>query len=223
VNEIGTLCINGPNVFPGYLDPSQNQKIWPKSGWLNTGDLARQDEDGYFWLTGRSKDLIIRGGHNIDPSLIEGPAQAMTEIELASAVGQPDAHAGEVPVVFVQPQKGIQVSAEEILAYLAEHIGERAAIPKEVFILEQMPLTAVGKIFKPKLRWLAIEHVYRKALTDVVKLADSLKVSVGESTVHGTLATITVKLPTGVDEAVIRRQIADKLGPFMTKYNLVFT
>ena len=222
INEIGTLCIKGPNVFTGYLDPGQNQKIWPKPGWLNTGDLARQDKDGYFWLTGRSKDLIIRGGHNIDPSLIESPAQAMAGIEMVGAVGQPDAYAGEVPVVFVQPKKGAQVSAEEILAYMSEHIGEPAAIPKEVFILEQLPLTAVGKLFKPKLRWLAIEHVYQKTLADVAKLVNSLEVSVGESTIHGTLATITVKLPAGVDESVVSHRVDDQLGPFMVKYEIVF-
>ncbi|MCK5914660.1 MAG: acyl-CoA synthetase, partial [Deltaproteobacteria bacterium] len=187
INEIGTLCLKGPNIFPGYLDPRQNEKIWPQPGWLNTGDLARQDQDGYFWLTGRSKDLIIRGGHNIDPALIEGPTQAMAEIELAAAVGQPDAYAGEVPVVFVQLQKGAQISSAEILSYLADNIGERAAVPKEAFILELMPLTAVGKIYKPKLRWLAIEHVYRKALAEVVKLVDSLEVNVGESSVYGSL------------------------------------
>ncbi|HDJ29220.1 MAG TPA: acyl-CoA synthetase [Proteobacteria bacterium] len=223
INEIGTLCISGPNVFPGYLDQSQNQNIWPQPGWLNTGDLARQDEDGYFWLTGRSKDLIIRGGHNIDPGLIEGPAQTMAEVELAAAVGQPDAYAGEVPVVFVQLQKDSQISSTEILGYLADKIGERAAIPKEAFILEQMPLTAVGKIFKPKLRWLAIEHVYRKALNEVTKLVDSFEVSVGENSVYGTLATITAKLPAGIDKAEINQLIADKLGPFMIKYDLQFS
>lgn len=222
INEIGTLCIKGPNVFPGYLDPRQNEKIWPQPGWLNTGDLARQDEDGYFWLTGRSKDLIIRGGHNIDPGLIEGPAQAIAEVELASAVGQPDAYAGEVPVIFVQLQKGATISSAEILDNLADKIGERAAVPKEAFILEAMPLTAVGKIFKPKLRRLAIEHVYGKALAETAKLVDLLEVSVGESSVYGSLATITVKLPTGTNPARINRQIADKLGQFITKYDLEF-
>jgi len=85
-----------------------------------------------------------------------------------------------------------------------------------------MPLTAVGKIFKPKLRWLAIEHVYRKALAEITKLADSLEVSVGENPVYGSLATITVRLPTGVDKTEISQQIADKLGPFMTKYKAEF-
>ncbi len=220
INEIGTLCLKGPNIFPGYLDSRQNEKIWPQPGWLNTGDLARQDQDGYFWLTGRSKDLIIRGGHNIDPALIEGPTQALAEIELAAAVGQPDAYAGELPVVFVQLRKGAQISSAEILTYLTENIGERAAIPKEVFILEVMPLTAVGKIYKPKLRWLAIEHVYRKALAGVVKLVDSLEVNVGASNVYGSLATIKVKLLAEVDKAEISRQITDKLGPFMIKFEL---
>ena len=144
----------------------------------------------------------------------------MAEVELAAAVGQPDAYAGEVPVVFVQLQKDSQISSTEILGYLADKIGERAAIPKEAFILEQMPLTAVGKIFKPKLRWLAIEHVYREALNEVAKLVESLEVSVGESSVYGTLATITAKLPVGIDKAEINQLIADKLGPFMTKYDL---
>ncbi len=220
VNEIGSLCIKGPNVFPGYLDAEQNRNIWPQPGWLNTGDLARQDEEGYFWLTGRSRDLIIRGGHNIDPGLIEGPAADLVEIELAAAVGRPDAYAGEVPVVFVQLKPGAQISASEIRNLLADKIGERAAVPKEVFILDEMPLTAVGKIFKPKLRRLAIEQVYRKALADIEKIAESLTVSVGENSVYGNLATITVKLPAAVDKSGIIRQIADKLGPYMTKYEV---
>ena len=70
-DEIGTLLISGPAVFPGYLRDRDNAKVWAAPGWLNTGDLCRIDRDGYVWLTGRAKDLIIRGGHNIDPQLIE--------------------------------------------------------------------------------------------------------------------------------------------------------
>ena len=74
VDEIGTIAITGPNVFAGYLDPQQNKDLWidiEGSRWLNTGDLGRQDGLGYFWLAGRRKELIIRGGHNIDPKMIE--------------------------------------------------------------------------------------------------------------------------------------------------------
>lgn len=115
---------------------------------------------------------------------------------------------------------GIYGYEETVAGYAADKIGERAAVPKEAFILEQMPLTAVGKIFKPKLRWLAIENAYRKALTEIAKRVDSLKVSVGENSVYGSLATITGNLPTGVDRAEIKQLIADKLGPFMTRYEL---
>ena len=74
--------------------------------WLNTGDLGRQDADGYFYLTGRKKELIIRGGHNIDPASIEEPLHQHPAVQLAAAVGRPDAHAGEVPVAYVQLKPG---------------------------------------------------------------------------------------------------------------------
>ncbi len=220
VDEIGTLCIKGPNVFPGYLEERHNRNVWPKQDWLNTGDMGRQDEDGYFWLTGRSKELIVRGGHNIDPAIIEGPAAAMEGIELAAAVGQPDAHAGEVPVVFVQLREGAQITPEEVLDYLTKRIGERAAIPKDAFIMKQLPLTAVGKLFKPKLCWLAIERVYCEVLQSIASMVDSLSVSVGEHPVHGTLASITAKLSAGQDEAELRQQVEELLGPYMTRYDL---
>ena len=73
-DEIGVIAINGPNVFSGYLDPRHNEGVWldiDGESWLNTGDLGRRDANGYFWLTGRKKELIIRGGHNIDPKVIE--------------------------------------------------------------------------------------------------------------------------------------------------------
>ena len=94
----------------GYLNPVHNTGLWvdipdadgANARWLNTGDLGRVDEEGYFWLTGRTKELIIRGGHNIDPKMIEDPLHAHPAVALAAAIGRPDAHAGEVPVVYVQ-------------------------------------------------------------------------------------------------------------------------
>ena len=160
VNEIGAVCIKGPNVFAGYLDKTKNTDIWMKEGWFNTGDLGRQDAQGYFWLTGRQKDLIIRGGHNIDPAAIEEPLYRLLGVQVAAAVGRPDAHAGEVPVAFVQLQQGSELTKEKIAAHLQKEIGERAAIPKEVYILEEIPLTPVGKIFKPSLRHEAVRLAY---------------------------------------------------------------
>ena len=127
--------------------------------WLNTGDLGRVDGDGYFWLTGRSKELIIRGGHNIDPKLIEEPMHQHPSVALAAAVPRPDAHAGEVPTVYVQLRPGIAATPQDLLDWAQRNIAERAAWPKQVNILDALPTTAVGKIFKPALVALEIDSV----------------------------------------------------------------
>ena len=153
-DEIGVIAIHGPNLFRGYLDDSHNQGIWldiDGQRWLNTGDLGRMDARGYFWLTGRKKELIIRGGHNIDPKQIEEALQGHPAVALCAAVGSPDAHAGEVPVAYVQLKQNASASSEELLAYARQHIPERAALPKRIDILDALPVTPVGKIFKPAL------------------------------------------------------------------------
>ncbi len=163
-DEIGVIAIRGPNVFAGYLDPAHNKGIWiDRSGetWLNTGDLGRQDADGYFWLTGRKKELIIRGGHNIDPKLIEDALQSHPAVALTAAIGSPDAHSGEVPVAYVQLKAGAAVTEAELLEHAARSIPEKAAIPKRVKIATSLPTTAVGKLFKPALVEREIEETVR--------------------------------------------------------------
>ncbi len=166
--EIGVLLMRGPNVFPGYLDPSHNANAWAVDAdgkrWFNSGDLARYDQDGYLWLAGRAKDLIIRGGHNIDPLMIEERLCEHPDVVFAAAVGQPDAHAGEVPMAYVVLRDGSTVSAQALHEFAAERVPERAAVPVRIEILPQMPMTAVGKIFKPRLRQLATERVYGEVL-----------------------------------------------------------
>jgi fatty-acyl-CoA synthase len=110
------------------------------------------DRDGYFWLTGRKKELIIRGGHNIDPATIEEPLHRHPAVQIAAAIGRPDAHAGELPVAYVQLKPGATVSREELADFVRQAILERAAQPKQIHIVDTMPLTAVGKIFKPALK-----------------------------------------------------------------------
>ena len=161
--EIGVLLMRGPNVFPGYMDTSHDASAWVVDAggkrWFNSGDLARYDEDGYLWLAGRAKDLIIRGGHNIDPQMIEERLCEHPDVVLAAAVGQPDAHAGEVPLAYVVLREGSTATAQSLREFAAVRIPERAAVPVRIEIITQMPTTAVGKIFKPRLRHLAIERV----------------------------------------------------------------
>ncbi len=221
-DEIGSVCIKGPNVFNGYLEEAHNRGIWPKDKWFNTGDLGRQDADGYFWLTGREKELIIRGGHNIDPAAIEDPLYRLDGIQMAAAVGRPDPHAGEVPVAYVQLQENVDFEPEKILDYLRKEIGERAAIPKEITIIDEVPLTPVGKIFKPALRWNAIQKVYQAELAALGEMAESIEVNVSEDKVYGSMASITVKAASQVSEGQIKDKMNEILARYTVKYSVKF-
>jgi fatty-acyl-CoA synthase len=167
--EVGTIVLRGPNIFAGYLvrgesgtKPRADGKL--RDGWLDTGDLGAVDEEGFIRLAGRAKDLIIRGGHNIDPATIEDTLLAHPAVAAAGAVGRPDVHAGEVPMAFVALTPGSQVKAAELEAWAADHVPERAAAPRHVEIIDEIPLTAVGKPYKPELRRRAAEQAARDAL-----------------------------------------------------------
>ncbi|MCG7623025.1 acyl-CoA synthetase [Epibacterium sp. Ofav1-8] len=165
-DEIGEICVYTPGVFPGhtYTEADKNVDLYYQEKYLRTGDLGRVDSDGYLWITGRAKDLIIRGGHNIDPAEIEEALLGHDAVAFAGAIGQPDAHSGELPCAFVELVDGATVTEEELLAYCKRHIHERAAIPKHLTILPELPKTAVGKVFKPDLRRHAIIRIYDGAL-----------------------------------------------------------
>jgi len=167
-NEIGVLAISGATVFKGYKQASQNAGIWIEDGWLNTGDLGRIDENGYMWLTGRSKDLIIRGGHNIDPLVIEDALYKHPAVAEAAAIGKPDPVAGELPVAYIQLKENCESTEGELLEFAAKNISERAAIPKNIFIINEIPTTAIGKIFKPDLRCDVTKRTISNALNDTL-------------------------------------------------------
>ncbi len=173
--EAGAICIAGPNLFTGYLG-GEDRASWVERGdgrrWFDTGDLGRVDADGYVWLTGRAKDLIIRGGHNIDPAVIEDALHRHPAVELAAAVGRPDPYAGELPVVYVQLRPGGHAAEDELLAFAEAEVGERAARPKAVRVLEKLPQTAVGKIFKPALREMETRRFVEEALAEAGIAAD---------------------------------------------------
>ncbi len=164
--EVGEICVSNPGVFPGntYTEAAKNADLYFQDRYLRTGDLGRIDSNGYLWITGRAKDLIIRGGHNIDPAEIEEAVLGHEAVAFAGAIGQPDAHSGELPCVYVELVDGKQVSEAELLDYCKIHVHERAAVPKHLTILDALPKTAVGKVFKPDLRKLAIARVYNGAL-----------------------------------------------------------
>ncbi len=168
IDEIGEICVSNPGVIVGstYTEADKNVGLFADQSFLRTGDLGRLDADGYLWITGRAKDLIIRGGHNIDPALIEEALASHPDVAFAGAIGQPDAHSGEVPAAYVELTADGTASVEDLMAYANEHIGERAAHPKFLKILDELPKTAVGKVFKPDLRKEAIARIYSAALDE---------------------------------------------------------
>jgi fatty-acyl-CoA synthase len=162
-SPVGELLTRGPQVFAGYVDKKQTEDAF-YDGWLRTGDICRIDADGFVYIMGRAKDVIIRGGHNIDPRAIEDAALQFPGVALAAAVGRPDAYAGEVPMLFVSTQPGVQVDPQALAAFVQENIPEPPARPRAVSVIAEMPVTPVGKIFKPKLREIAAGDAARELL-----------------------------------------------------------
>ncbi|MFK8397771.1 acyl-CoA synthetase [Pseudomonas sp. BGr12] len=215
--EVGVIAIKGPTVFNGYKQAEHNNGLWVDDGWFNTGDLGRLDEDGYLWLTGRSKDLIIRGGHNIDPQMIEEALHKHPDVVEVAAVGRPDARVGEVPVAFVRIKSGSLLNSDSLMKFAEANIQERAAVPKEILFIENMPLTAVGKIFKPELRNRLICQVVENELAS---FDDSLnfKVRVIADKVHGQVALIEAQ-----DTDAIGRAAESALANFNFKFQVIAT
>ncbi len=182
-DEVGEICISSPGVYAGntYTEAVKNQDLYHNDKYLRTGDLGRIDPDGYLWITGRAKDLIIRGGHNIDPAEIEEALMTHESVAMAGAIGQPDAHAGEIPCAYVELIDGGSVTGDDLKAFCKENVHERAAWPKHIEVLPELPKTAVGKVFKPDLRKRAITRIYDAALQEagiaanVAEVIDSKK------------------------------------------------
>ncbi|OXR42104.1 Long-chain-fatty-acid--CoA ligase [Nocardia cerradoensis] len=199
--ETGVLAISGPTVFAGYVSGHDEHghvldglgKL--VDGWLDTGDLAHIDEDGFIHLHGREKDLIIRGGHNIDPALVEDALLSHPSVTAAGAVGRPDVHSGEVPVVYVTLTAGDKTTESELLAWAGEHVPERAAAPKAVVVLDALPVTDVGKPYKLGLRADATRREVRDALSEVLGVT-----SVAAVIEDGSIIT-TVELESDADRA----------------------
>jgi fatty-acyl-CoA synthase len=239
--ERGVLAISGPGVTRGYVNPDLNAGFhiqgvpptakpsagfWrrlfgtdgdaaPAAKWGNTGDLGMIDKDGYIWIFGRAKDVIIRGGHNIDANLIEEVLVRHPAVLLAAAIGKPDNAKGELPIAYVQLKPGATATVDELMELCRKDVQERAAIPVAITIVDQMPMTAVGKISKPVLRRAITKDVATEVATAVLAGARTLDVDVDESGARP-LAKITIG--GGTDAAIeARMKEAFKTYEFTTK------
>ena len=207
-DEIGEICVAGPGVYAGntYTEADKNVDLYYHDKYLRTGDLGRIDPEGYIWITGRAKDLIIRGGHNIDPAEIEDALLTHQDVAFAGAIGQPDAHSGELPCAYVELVAGATATADDLMAHAKKHIHERAAIPKHVEVLVELPKTAVGKVFKPDLRKSAITRVYNAALEEAG--VSARVTSVVDDKKRGLVAQLTANSAT-------EEEVSQVLGSFV--------
>ena len=203
-SPVGELLTRGPQVFPGYVDKQQTEDAFHE-GWLRTGDICRIDADGFVYIMGRAKDVIIRGGHNIDPRTIEDAALAFPGVALAAAVGRPDAYAGEVPMLFVSAQSGTRIDPLALSAFVQERIMEPPARPRALSIIAEMPVTPVGKIFKPKLREIAAGEAARELL-----LAEGLAEDVSVEAVTDPSRGLYLRVTAKPDRAAIAKQILQR-------------
>ncbi len=158
----GEICCRGYNVMKGYYKmPEKTKEAIEEDGWLHSGDLATRDEEGYYTIVGRIKDMIIRGGENIYPREIEEFIHTMQGVMDVQVVGIPDDKYGEIVGAFVVIEENSQVAEEDILDYALQKIA-RYKVPKHVFLVDGFPLTASGKIQKFKLREQAVEILERR-------------------------------------------------------------
>jgi fatty-acyl-CoA synthase len=220
-NEIGVVIMAGPGVFGGYLNDAHNKGAFVDEVWVNSGDLGRLDAEGYLWITGRAKDLVIRGGHNIDPAPIEEIMFRHPAVGFAAVVGQPDAYAGELPVGYVQLKPGATVEPGELETWVRERTPERAAVPVQVIPIDPMPVTGVGKVFKPQLRWDAAQRVFTKVLTPLIARGIDCKVKVGAHGSHGSIATVTLAGLPAEQREVVAGEVHTLLAPFVMRHEVV--
>ena len=151
VGQKGEIVIRGPQIMKGYWKKPQETAEVLINGWLHTGDVGYVDDDGYFWITDRKKDLIIKGGENISPRTIEEALFACPQVSEAAVIGMKDPVYGEDIKAFVVLQPGVQAAAEEILAFCRTKLTN-FLLPKKIVFLPALPKSLVGKVLKTELR-----------------------------------------------------------------------
>jgi fatty-acyl-CoA synthase len=217
--EQGMVLFKSPNLFSGFVDPADTAKAFTAEGWLATGDLGWLDGEERLNLSGRSKDLIIRSGHNIDPKTIEDALGAHPAVQLCAAVGAPDAYAGELPVAFATLVPGMKASEAELLAFTAARVDEAPAKPKSVVVIEHMPMTNVGKIYKPELRALAARKVAEALVGEACAALGLAAWPEVQADGESALKVVIDAAAAGAQAAPLQARLTEALGrlPFKTQ------
>jgi fatty-acyl-CoA synthase len=150
--NVGELVLRGPSLCSGYFrDPEATARLVDADGWFHTGDLVRSDEEGYYTVVDRQKDMFISGGENVYPVEIEAVLYRHPAVAMCAVVGVPHPKWGEVGKAFVALKSGMQATEDELIAFMGQHLA-RFKIPKTVAFLDAIPLSGMGKPLKRELR-----------------------------------------------------------------------
>ncbi|MFO7541162.1 MAG: long-chain fatty acid--CoA ligase, partial [Chloroflexota bacterium] len=155
-NQVGELVLKGPSVSSGYFNnPEATAEASDAEGWFHTGDLARYDEDGYFFIVDRKKDMFISGGENIYPAEIERVLYEHTAVHMCAVVSIPDDKWGEIGVACVVPKPDTALTDQELTQALDQHLRDHLApykVPRQIRLFQELPISGAGKILKRDLR-----------------------------------------------------------------------
>ena len=151
VRKVGEIVIRGGNVMQGYWKNPDATAAALRDGWLLTGDIGYRDEDGYFYITDRKKDMLLVNGINVYPREIEEAIYKFPGVHEVAVVGKPDARRGELPIAFLAPKEGETVDEKALQTYLKANLADYK-VPRKIIKLSALPRTATGKILKTALR-----------------------------------------------------------------------
>jgi long-chain acyl-CoA synthetase len=158
-DETGELAVKGPQVMRGYWNKPEETSLVLRDGWLLTGDIAKMDRDGYFYITDRKKDLIKYKDYSVYPREIEDLIYEHSAVKLCAVVGKPDPMVGEIPKAFIVLKDGTQAMEAEIMAFVNEKVAPYKAV-REVEFRKELPISAAGKVLRRVLQ----EEEKRKTL-----------------------------------------------------------
>jgi long-chain acyl-CoA synthetase len=178
-DRTGELLVRGPQVMKGYWNrPDETAEMLDAEGWLHTGDIARVDEDGYFYIVDRKKDMIIASGYKIFPREVEEVLFAHPKVAEAAVAGVPDPYRGETVKAYIVPIEGVELTAEEIIAYCRENLAPYK-MPRLVEFRAELPKTMIGKV----LRRVLVEEERQKQLAEPA-LAPNVASGVAENEIR---------------------------------------
>jgi long-chain acyl-CoA synthetase len=151
VGEVGELAVKGPQVMKGYWKNPEETALVLRSGWLLTGDIARMDSDGYFYIADRKKDLVKYKDYSVYPREIEDVLYEHPAVKLCAVIGKADSAVGEVPLAYIVLKEGMTPSAEELMTFVNDKVAPYKAI-RQVEFRKKLPISSAGKVLKQQLK-----------------------------------------------------------------------